>query len=438
MEHTRILLIGHTPFSEESGTGITYISLFKNIHKENLAQIFFSEIERPDFSFCNNFFRISEMDLLKSILSLDIVKPGKIISKNFEKRKKEKQSWKKKILKYLKEQAGNLAFFRDLLWVFKNWKTKELEEWIETFAPQLLFLHIGGNGYAHEVSYWISKKYKIPYAVFFTDDFIMNEYHENIFQNLYYRRICKLYDRTIGHASKRFVIGELMAEDYSKRYNKKFIPIMNCIEFSNISVLRKREINNQKIIFSYIGGLHLNRWKSLIFLSELLSELEKELTISCTLNVYSLQRPDQSILSLLDRHPINYIGSLDRSGVWDTINDSDFLIHVESIEAKYRAFTKYSISTKIPEYLSSNRCIVAYGPKEVASIDLFLKNDIGLVLVDSDTRDEIKEKLKRVLLNTEYRNTLCDNAFKYAKEKFDAGKIRGLLMNELNEIRELE
>jgi glycosyltransferase involved in cell wall biosynthesis len=139
-------------------------------------------------------------------------------------------------------------------------------------------------------------------------------------------------------------------------------------------------------------------------------------------------------MQLLNVYPLKYMGALDNAGVSKQIQDSDILIHVESFEKKYRAYTKYSISTKISEYLASNRCIIAYGPNEIASILLFTENNIGITLTDLDSIYEMKQKLKKLIIDTEYRNEICYNALLYAKDNFNASKIINNLYKILVEI----
>ena len=75
------------------------------------------------------------------------------------------------------------------------------------------------------------------------------------------------------------------------------------------------------------------------------------------------------------------------------MEQSHFLLHVESFDQLNRTYVKYSISTKISEYLSSNRGVMAYGPHEVASMELLCENGFGCSMTDLDSREEIKKKI---------------------------------------------
>lgn len=432
-ENKNLLVISNNSFSEILNNGKTYESLFKHWPQNNIAQLFFCTNEYPDFHFCRNYFQITEIEIFKSILSLNIYKPGNIVrsinySYNLSVAKNESP-----FLKYIKKHAKTLAVFRDLLWALNYWKTKKLRNWIEDFNPDFIFYISGDVGYTHNIVQWINKEYKIPYAVYFTDDYVINQYSDNLLQTIHQKTILRKYLITIANASKCYAIGQLMASDYSKKYSKEFLPLVNCIDFETIS--KNKEIpEDDKIVFSFIGGLHLKRWQSLVELGSLLKEFQNEFSIKCVVNIYTIIEPEKSLLKLLNTPPLIYLGALDSESVLRKIHESNILIHVESFEKKYRLYTKYSISTKIPEYLASQRAVLGFGPNEIASIRLLSDNKIGVVLTDLDTRDEKKVKLEKLIQNSEFRDTICRAAYSYAKANFDAIEVRRDLKASLSEM----
>lgn len=61
-------------------------------------------------------------------------------------------------------------------------------------------------------------------------------------------------------------------------------------------------------------------------------------------------------------------GLLQPKDLKEKLNDADYLLFLESFDKNSINSTKYSLSTKIPEYLSLNKPIIAIGPPEVSSI----------------------------------------------------------------------
>ena len=72
---------------------------------------------------------------------------------------------------------------------------------------------------------------------------------------------------------------------------------------------------------------------------------------------------------------------------------ADVLVHVESDDPEVLQNTRLSVSTKIPEYLSSGRLVLGFGPLNVASLALLKKYSLGVVVDSSTSEDWIEEQL---------------------------------------------
>ena len=99
--------------------------------------------------------------------------------------------------------------------------------------------------------------------------------------------------------------------------------------------------------------------------------------------------------------------------------DADILVHVDPFSLKERCIWRLSFSTKIVDYLSSSRAILAIGPQDVASMQYLIDNDVALCVTDI-------QKIDRVLNNIS-KDRSCLN--KYAEKAFFFGKEKHLLEN---------
>lgn len=430
----KVLVISSNAFSKFLNNGKTYEALFKGWVPEDLAQLYFSSIEIPDFSFCNNYYNITEIDVIKSLVSLNMFKAGKKID-NVNNDKSEPYLKKENfIIRWLKRNSKKISFFRYLLWKTNLWKNSNLTKWLHEYNPDVIFFIAGDVAIVHDIVKWISKKMNLPYLVYFTDDYIINKYKNGFFGYLYNKILEQKYKYTINNAEKCYAIGEIMSYEYSKLFNKNFDVLINCIDFQNITTHDKKVLDKGRIIISYIGGLHLNRWKTLVELGELFSLINNRYSINCSINLYAIQNPTPSELELLNKSPLAFKGALNNKEIAEVVNNSDFLVHVESFDETSRAQTQFSISTKIPEYLSSNRPIIVYGPSEVASIRLINENKLGLVLTELDNKEDIIRKIMNLINDANLRDLMIDRAFNYAREHFNAAKMRNMLRNDINDI----
>ena len=74
---------------------------------------------------------------------------------------------------------------------------------------------------------------------------------------------------------------------------------------------------------------------------------------------------------------------------------------------------KYSVSTKIADSLSCGRCLFAYGPSDVASIEYLKENDCACVVTKAG---DLKEMLKQIICDYDLRCKYTNNALKTAQE----------------------
>jgi hypothetical protein len=89
-----------------------------------------------------------------------------------------------------------------------------------------------------------------------------------------------------------------------------------------------------------------------------------------------------------------------------------------------RKLTRLSLSTKIPEYLASGRCIFVAGPPEVGSIRYIQDHEAGMVVTDMDA---LRENLDTLISNPELRWCHALNGLRLAHQRHDATVVGDLL-----------
>lgn len=432
----RMLIISHNSFSKSANNGKTLETIFGDFPKENIAQLFFSMNESPDFSFCDNYFKITDIDVLRNIISFGGKKYGGTLSidNDASPLHEASSSLNKtylKIFKIFKQRSNKLVLFRDLFWKIGRWKIPSLNEWIKGFNPDLIFYVGGNNSFSHEIVLEIHHKFDIPLVTFFTDDYILNPITRNIIDKIQEKRIKKVYRKTIKESSKCFAIGQKMCEAYTEYFNKEFSPIMNSIEVEEYIKPRSKPNKNEKILISYIGGLHLDRWKMICKFSSIISNYTDRILI----RVYTATEVSQEINDQFKMHNIDFAGAVYGLNLKKALYNSDILLHVESDNVYYRSLTKLSVSTKIPEYLATGVCVVGYGPGEVASMQLLSENQIGIVVPSDSQENEIIINTQiGTLLDYEKRVKIGEKGYNFAKAYFNSEIVRKEFINKLKDI----
>lgn len=416
----KILVISNNPFSNTYNNGKTLESMFSWIPKSNLAQVFFHSGFDPDFSFCNKYYRVSDIDVCKSLwlrreCGNEILSSKSTDSNRFH---------FSLLARYFK--LSSLQIVRDYIWnlVYTKIKRKPLYKWVKDFNPDIVFF-VGGNcGFAHSLVWDIVSRQKCRLFSYFTDDYVIYPRYKNLLMRLQKKRLQKIYATTIKMSEKCFVIGREMSKEYNKKYFKEFIPIMNSVEIDDYPLPAEKSDN---IIITYLGNLGIDRWKMICRFADFLFKIQQEFGLKTEFRVFSGTNLNSTMRHNFNKYKVKYMGYLAKDKLKNAIIQSDILLHVESDKIEYRTFTRLSISTKIPEYLVSKRAVIGFGPSEVASISLIKENYIGFVIDSNVSYEMVKNKIYTILRDYEMRNRIAEQALDFAKLNFEIHKNQSIL-----------
>lgn len=304
--------------------------------------------------------------------------------------------------------------------------TKDIDKFIKEFKPDVIYSPLGSIGIMR-LACSIAKKENLRIVPHFMDDWIATMYSKNPL--LLFPKLVKSYylNRVLKRALNGFAISEEMAKEYSEKFHKPFFALMNCVSYDDFP---ESEVKNEKkkLVFSYCGGLHLNRWKSL---AAFCIALEKfKIHKNYELHVYT-NESDWILLKnkIGSLEFVKHYGFLPYKELRQKQMSHDFLIHVESFDENVIKYTKLSVSTKIPEYLSLRKPIIAIGPKNIASIRYLRENNCALV-VDSLNDDKLISLINQVN-NEELINQLAINARKLFIKNHTLASQTMLLENQI-------
>lgn len=424
MRDKRVLVLSHNAFSNTQNNGKTLESFFERWDKGSIAQLFLQP-DPPDFNFCNRYFRITDYDIINAIFSdkktgqrifktdsenqfVDSLNP--IVKKLYSDRRsgKERRGFNKLIHKGFVARIPVLVMLRDLLWAFSEWRSDSLVEWIKEFNPEVLFFQGSNSVFGYNIALWICNEFKIPLILELTDDYTTGIYPCSFFEVINKHRYRNIFIRAIQYAHKVIAISSYMAIEYKKRFGGDYIVLMNSVKFK---ALINETMMNGTFKFLYAGNVLINRWKVLKRIGNALSELNRIYGFRCKLCIYTpLQLSDRLRAELTSVESIDYCGTLNQEELATEIQMSNILVHVESFDNRMKKITRLSISTKIPEYMASKRCIFAVGPSDVASIRYLKENQYAQV-VEADNTTAIKISLIELLNNEEMRKNFIQSAY---------------------------
>ena len=390
------LIIQNNPFSYTTGNGKTITSMFSEWESANLAQIFTSNMQ-PDFSICESYFKMSDATALTSFFSkkpygTEILANTQIQNEESNLSTVRHNGLRVKIHNWMSESAF-VASVRDFVWRKSKWNNPKLVKWLDAVNPQFVFLSAGNMSVFYDMALYISDKYHIPLFAHIGDDYFIYRRSLNLWTNLHRRKMSRKLSEVIAKSQCVIAICDKMARIFHEKYGGNYLTCMNSVEIATEPEIKERNTNSG-IRLVYAGNLGINRWKILNLIGRALLELQQE-GIYAELDVYSSFEPDTRILKKLTIPGVmKFCGSVFGSELKEVKNCADILVHVEAFEKRYCQLTYTAMSTKIPEYLSTGRIILAVGPQEAASVEFLQQNEVALVVTEY-SMDAVKEQIRR-------------------------------------------
>jgi glycosyltransferase involved in cell wall biosynthesis len=393
MKFPRVLVICPTPINLYCGGGVTMASFFKGWPKDSIAQIYIFPIKPQDHS-------IVETELV-------IRSYG---------------SSNKKILKEIK-------FIRKVIskasgYYFADFKA--ILSWCQTFLPQVIYAQpCDPLPFYWWLPYRLSQSLEIPLITHIMDDWpglLEKKYISNI------PKVCILkheLPRLLKSSQKNLGISDQMCKAFEKRYNVPFVKFHNSIEVEKwMEICQNYEDTKNVFNISYTGALVSRmQLQSVIDLAVVVSRL-REKGHNIFFNIYASHLYDKVANSHLTGFPgVLYRGYIEHAKLPGCLASADVLFLPVNFDGKSLHFVRYSMPTKVPEYMASGTPVLVYGPLETPPVSYADSCKWGYV-VSNRNLEELENAVLELMSSVKLRKELGQRARNLALQDFDADKIR--------------
>lgn len=403
MQNYKILIINGQSLNNSNATGITLSSMLKNVPKRNLLEFCFADsnlrsnlinsitIPSAVNPLQHFFLKIAGGNIVKSKLNATI-QNDRLIGNSVAVKKKN----------ILKE------FIRAHLDAFPIFLDKKTIIMAKEFKPDIVYT-LGSNITVLKVAYKISEICNCAILLHFMDNWRASMY--NGFSMLYPKfKLLSLIKKIEDKSVAGLAIGDMMADEFNTKSNIKYYALMNAVDSKLIFKYVDNENTTCRIV--YTGGLHLNRYKSLLDVQSCLKQLN-ETGNKATLSIYTSQK-DRFLQKLFDDKYVTFHDYVSHDNIYEVYKTADILLHIESFDKDQIVSTKYSMSTKISEYLSAGKPILCYAPKEIAVYKYIEQSKAGYTVCTIDT---LKNSLLELILNPHLRKILANNGIETARKR---------------------
>ncbi len=413
----RVLIVSHNVFSKTSNMGKTLSSFFSGWEGE-LAQ-FYIHAEIPTERVCENYYRVTDSEVLKSIFTR---RSGTVFTAaDIEEERSEARTDSGMLKKiYQKGRKGTPLYYavRNAAWRLGKWYTKKLRAWLDEFQPEAIFFASGDYAFMYRVALKIAKERKIPLYVCCFDDYYFNNKNAGVFGGKRsHKKYMKQVRKTMDYASGIFTVCDKMSADYAKLFHK---PAYTLYTVSAFEGPLQGDRTNQ---ISYIGNLDHKRHEQLLDIARTLKGVDAE-NNPRFIDVYSAEQNEEILREFTEESGIRFHGKINAEEVKEVMGKSLLLIHTESFDEDMRKKVAYSVSTKIADSIASGTCFLAYGPKEVASIEYLIENKAAVCITD---KENLAAGLKEILENASLREERVTNALKLSRKNHSRERVDATL-----------
>lgn len=415
----KILIVGSGILTQNDAAGITLRSIFDGIDANYLMGITWGNTDHS-----------AQKSPIKTInMSYSALSAGQIldhscfksVSRKMKKAEVSTSACKEHHYEHsaLRSAIKNIRQWVALLPASSNIKiSKKVLADIKDFFPQVIYT-VGETVTALRLAYQLSTMLKIPIVIHFMDNWKHSiEWASNPLLKSYQKRLSKYCDLCYSRTTECIAIGDKMAETYEKESGVKHSVVMNSIDTKAFRCEPKSQ--DETTHFLYAGGLHLGRDQMLHDIGVCIDRACAETGHRAEFSIYtSVDNITFFENRFKDLKHTKLIPAVPHDQVCELYKSADVLVHAESSTLDNNDFFKYSVSTKISEYLATGRPFLFWGPKDIYLFDFLRENNLAYT---ASCIEEAQEIICSMMC--ECKNKYSDNAVWYAADNFDIAVAR--------------
>ncbi|MDD3013545.1 MAG: hypothetical protein PHC34_07575 [Candidatus Gastranaerophilales bacterium] len=285
----------------------------------------------------------------------------------------------------------------------KDFRTVLSKVKIKNFKPEIVYFSGTSVGYL-KLAVMASKHFNIPMVQLNMDNWIDDrprKFYDKEMQAFFMQESIEV----LKEASSLSLISTTNSPGMSKHLIKltgyNHIPANNCTfdlfenDFDESTIIT----NNEVPIVTYAGAINRTlQGETLIELASVFAELNAE-GCKAQLHIYTPWQFSGIANSMSIPNVVIYKGQAGQSELKDIYLNSDFLLGTVTFRDRDITHFKYSLSTKLSEYLCVGKPVIAIGSKEWHLIHYVQQNNCGYPIFLNNTfkRTQVKEEFRKIL-----------------------------------------
>lgn len=424
MQKLKVLLVTSMPWREDNNIGNSYSNIFGDLDNVEFAHIY-CRSGMPQNKIVKKYFQITEQALIKNLINPKKASGKELFINEYDSYKKESNSLVYDKMRILRWEI--FFFARDIIWQVGRWKTKELDEFVEEFNPDIIFGTLTYMPNINKLMIYLSKKLKKPMIVYSWDDvYSLNQF--SISPIFWLRKFIqrKYIKRCVERCEFLYTITEQMQKEYSQYFSKECKMLYKGYDF--VTPPQSKEKITFPLKFIFMGNIGAGRWQTLSSLTSTIQKLNKNYQRQIALlDIYTLSPKSKIMLEKLSvEGASNLRDVVDSSEIMAIQQSADVLVHVEPTTKSERLFYRLSFSTKIVDYFYNSRCILGIGGK-TATLDYLKNQDAGIVVYDLD---DLEKTVISLVENPALINQYANKAWDCGQRNHQRSQLKKMLLDD--------
>lgn len=410
----RILVITVASWNSKVGSN-TWTSLLKNYDSENIANICIRD-ELPDNKICSRYFAISENKVMKSILKRNIKTGKEVVPEFIEDNSADIHAHNERYHKMQKNRRYSLLLARELVWKLGNWKTAELDSFLDSFKPDIILHSMEGYIHLNDIVEYAIKRTGAKAIGYIWDDNFTYKQSDETGYKIYRFFQRKSLKRLAKKTSRFFAISDMTKEEADNFFGIDCVVLTKPLSVEPVVNYGEIKVPIKAV---YTGKLAIGRDKTLARIVKAAEEINRD-GVKIRFDIYTGTVLSDEMKNALNCDYCQLHAAVPQAEVLEIQRNSDMMLFVEDIDGKDARIARLSFSTKITDYLSTGKCIFAVGCRDTAPMQYFIKNDAAVIATDDK---EIEEKLEMLANNPDLLVQYAEKSCKAGIENHSEEKI---------------
>ncbi len=423
----KVMVVCSDPWRDDTGND-TIPNLFAEWDPERIAVVY-TKASLPETDACHRFFQISENAVVHTALHPGAKCGQEVPHRSGEKKESAGAAEEKKRYGFFRNHRWKIFYFaRDLLWAMGSWKSKELDAFVDSFKPEVIFFPIYPYIYLNRIQSYIAKRAGVRGIAYNADDnySYRPEWYNPLFliQRFFLKRSI---DDIMQYCDELLVIAPKLVDEYRDVFGVPVRVLTKGIPVDEKAVFEP-SAHNRPLKMVYTGNLYIGRDKTVAKIVKALKEINREET-KIQLFMYSqIPLTKKQEKELTAEGTSYFMGGIPTTQVAEVQKEADIVLFAEALDVLNRNKARLSFSTKLTDYFRSGKCIFAAGPRDIAPIDYLIRNDCALTAC---SEEEIREQLERIAEHPEILDEYGRRAFEIGRDKHNDRKMKDILLDAL-------